>query len=170
VTETTCSCSGPSLADTDPDISVISTIRRRLVGDLHRDGLWSDRFGWSVVVDGEVLVVGAYKDENAGGNNVGAVYVFVRDAGSGAWSEAQKLLASDGSHDDFFGSSIVADGEVLVRGDSWDNSNPQCKESFLPFCGLWCHQEAVHRTCACGSSPYWIRRAKSRPTPQFSDM
>eukprot|EP01043_Picozoa_sp_COSAG02_P069712 COSAG02_NODE_12062_length_1604_cov_64.968771_1_plen_362_part_00 len=89
---------------------------------LASDGSQDDVFGWSVAVDGEVLVVGAYGDDNAGGNDAGAVYVFVRDAGSGAWSEAQKLLASDGSQDDFFGWSVAVDGEVLVVGAYGDDN------------------------------------------------
>ena len=64
---------------------------------LASDGSQYDMFGISVALDGEVLVVGASSDDNAGGSNAGAVYVFVRDAGSCAWSEAQQLLASDGS-------------------------------------------------------------------------
>eukprot|EP01043_Picozoa_sp_COSAG02_P061082 COSAG02_NODE_8126_length_2697_cov_7.124326_1_plen_702_part_10 len=91
---------------------------------LASDGSQGDSFGYSVGLDGEVLVVGApYGADNAGGTQAGAVYVFVRDVGSGAWSEAQKLLASDGSQGDYFGISVGLDGEVLVVGaDGADNT------------------------------------------------
>ena len=60
-------------------------------------------FGRSVVISGEVAVVGASCDDNAGGRDAGDAYIFVRDAaGSGAWTESQKLLASDGAGKDVF--------------------------------------------------------------------
>ena len=80
------------------------------------------KFGISVALDGEVLVVGARGDDNAGGSDAGAVYVFVRDAGSGAWSEAQKLLASDGSQYDLFGISVALEGDRALVGASSDDN------------------------------------------------
>ena len=62
-------------------------------------------------------MVGAHGDDNAGGSGAGAAYVFVRDGfESGVWSEAQKLVASDGSNYDMFGQSMALSGEVLVVG------------------------------------------------------
>eukprot|EP01043_Picozoa_sp_COSAG02_P085873 COSAG02_NODE_23442_length_718_cov_4.101777_1_plen_143_part_10 len=113
---------------------------------LASDGSQSDWFGNSVALDGEVLVVGAYLDDNAGGSNAGAVYVFVRDAGSGAWSEAQKLLASDGSQYDRFGISVALDGEVLVVGayedDDADGSNAGAVYVFVRDAGSGAWSEA----------------------------
>jgi hypothetical protein len=89
---------------------------------LASDGAESDYFGNSVAVDGEVVVVGAANSDSVGGQDAGAAYVFVRDAGSGAWVEAQKLLASDGAQNEFFGSSVAVDGEVVVVGAERDNN------------------------------------------------
>eukprot|EP01046_Picozoa_sp_COSAG06_P103100 COSAG06_NODE_49260_length_326_cov_1.365639_1_plen_91_part_10 len=73
-----------------------------------------DRFGWPVALSGDVALIGASYDDNAGGSNAGAVYVFTWEAGGGdgggggapgAWVESQQLLASDGAGGDLFGYS-----------------------------------------------------------------
>ena len=62
------------------------------------DGAGGDLFGYSVAISGEQAVVGAIDDDNVGGSNAGAAYIFVREvAGAGAWTESQKPLAVSGS-------------------------------------------------------------------------
>ena len=79
-----------------------------------------DRFGLSVAVDGNVIVVGSYRDDD-NGNNSGAAYVF-RYEGS-RWLEESKLLASDGASADYFGYSVAIDGNVAVAGAYRDDDN-----------------------------------------------
>jgi hypothetical protein len=53
----------------------------------------------------------------------GAAYVFVLSGGVGsAWTQAQKLLASDGVDGDEFGISVALSGELLVVGAHWDDN------------------------------------------------
>ena len=52
-----------------------------------------DQFGWSVAVSGNVAVVGASTDDDAGDSS-GSAYVFERQ-GDGNWLEVEKLVASD---------------------------------------------------------------------------
>jgi hypothetical protein len=79
------------------------------------DGRLNDRFGASVAVDGNTVVVGApYADDLKVFYNFGAVYVF--DAGSGA--QTAKLRA-DGkliSGDIQFGTSVAIRGGSIVAG------------------------------------------------------
>ena len=86
------------------------------------DGTAGDYFGYAVAVSGDVAVVGASRNDNIGGLMAGAAYVFVRDSGSGSWSEVQKLMASDGSRDDWFGYSVAVSGEVIVVGSVRDDT------------------------------------------------
>ena len=79
------------------------------------DGATSDRFGDSVAISGDYAIVGAYRDDNSGGNGAGAAYIFFKD-GSGNWSQTQKLLASDGQADDFFGYSVAISGDYAIVG------------------------------------------------------
>ena len=56
-----------------------------------------DKFGYSVAVDGDIAVVGAYRDDADESNGIvdsGAVYVFTRSGGV-VWDEGVKLTASD---------------------------------------------------------------------------
>jgi len=77
------------------------------------DGAPVDEFGWSVAIDGETIVVGAFVDSDAF-QEQGSAYVFVRSGVS--WSQQQKLLASDASNFDFFGQSVAISGDHIVVG------------------------------------------------------
>jgi hypothetical protein len=70
-----------------------------------------DGFGWSVAIAGDLLVVGATGDDQAG-TSAGAAYVF-RPAGA-SWGFEQKLLASTGDATDEFGWAVATDGEAVV--------------------------------------------------------
>jgi hypothetical protein len=72
-----------------------------------------DRFGYSVSVSGDTLVIGAPYDDDRGLDS-GSVHVFVRSGSK--WIHQAKLLASDGSAKDFFGWSVSIDGETVVVG------------------------------------------------------
>ena len=82
------------------------------------DGASSDYFGYSVAIDGDTAVIGAYGDDDKG-NASGSAYVFTRDV-SGTWTQQAKLLAADGAVDDAFGVSIAIDGNTAVIGAPQD--------------------------------------------------
>ena len=80
------------------------------------DGDTNDRFGKSVAVDGDTVVVGAYRDDDNGSNS-GSAYVFVKpETGWTSTSTAAKLTASDGDENDEFGHSVAVDGDMVVVG------------------------------------------------------
>lgn len=72
-----------------------------------------DRFGESVTIDGDVIVVGAPGDDSAG-DETGAVYVFERI--DGVWSAVQILTAGDARPRDHFGASLWLEGTHLFVG------------------------------------------------------
>lgn len=77
------------------------------------DGNGYDEFGFSVAINGETAVVGAWQADFAGVIK-GAAYVFVR---SGVfWIFQQKLTASDGISGDRFARSVGIDGETVIVG------------------------------------------------------
>jgi len=77
------------------------------------DAAANDKFGASVAIDGNTLLVSAYT-EGGSGTNRGAVYVFT---GSGSsWSQQAKLTASDAQDNDFFGYGVDIDGDTAVIG------------------------------------------------------
>ncbi len=73
-----------------------------------------DKFGSSVAIADDVIVVGA-TDADPLGFASGAAYIFERDRG-GAWVETAKLVPSDGSPLDLFGRSVTVDGGVVIVG------------------------------------------------------
>jgi hypothetical protein len=87
---------------------------------LASDAAAGDEFGASVAIDGETAVVGAAFDDNAGGTNAGAAYVYVRSGT--AWTEQQKLTANDGAASDFFGISVAIAGDRIVVGAEGDDN------------------------------------------------
>jgi hypothetical protein len=78
------------------------------------DGRSYDYFGWTVSIDGDTAVVGAYADDDAGSES-GSAYVFTRDA-AGTWSQQAKLTASDAAAEDRFGWAVAVSGDTAVIG------------------------------------------------------
>jgi hypothetical protein len=91
-----------------------------------------DRFGFSVAISGDTVVVGAYSEaSNATGVNgyqgdnsaldSGAVYVFVRTGG--VWAQQAYLKASNTGAGDWFGFSVAIFGDTVVVGAYSEASN-----------------------------------------------
>jgi hypothetical protein len=76
------------------------------------DGNPGDRFGWSVSLSGEAVLVGADRNDEAG-LNAGAAYVYERGEGE---LRIQKLFASDTAAGDAFGQSVSLDGHTALVG------------------------------------------------------
>lgn len=72
------------------------------------DGDSGDFFGTSIAIDGETIVVGA----DAESRGTGAAYVF-RYTG-GMWVQERKLLASDGTLGDRFGTAVAVDEPYIA--------------------------------------------------------
>ena len=85
------------------------------------DGAENDWFGYSVAVEGNVAVIGAYQHDTNDNADAGAAYVFIRDPLTGVWSEPVKLIADDGAENGWFGYSVAVDGETIVVGARWHN-------------------------------------------------
>jgi FG-GAP repeat/Secretion system C-terminal sorting domain len=97
------------------------------------DGTWSqvqkivasdrepgDRFGYSVSIDNDRIISGAYfEDHDVSGENTideaGSAYIFERDGG-GTWNEVQKIVAPERFEDDNFGRSVSINGDYVISG------------------------------------------------------
>lgn len=80
------------------------------------DGMANDRFGTSVSIDGDRVLVCTPAEDHAG-TDTGAGYLYKRDS-ENRWLQDTKLVAHDGGSDERFGSSCQIRGGLAVIGAS----------------------------------------------------
>ena len=98
------------------------------------DGAADDWFGYSVAVDGDTVVIGAYGDDAISGS----AYVFVRDGT--LWVEQAKLTASDGVFPDAFGRSVAVAGDTIFIGAYGTNAKSGSVYVFVRDSTSWIEQ------------------------------
>ena len=72
-----------------------------------------DSFGSRVSISGNRVIVSS-RNEDTGGSNSGAAYIFERSGTD--WTEVKKITASDAGADDYFGMSVSIDGTTAFVG------------------------------------------------------
>ena len=84
------------------------------------DGDEGDYFGYSVSIDGDTAVIGAWGDDMGTMGRQGAAYIY--EFINGAWVEQQKLIADDAVIGSFggdnFGFDVSISGDTVVIGSS----------------------------------------------------
>ncbi len=115
----------------------------------------ADYFGYSVAIDGDYAIVGAYNEaQDASGLNTfagaGSAYIFHNVAGT--WSQTQKIVASDRNTSDFFGSSVSISGDYLIVGAYQEDENAAGASTlsnsgsayiFKNTAGTWAQQQKI---------------------------
>jgi hypothetical protein len=109
------------------------------------DGAASDSFGYSVAISGDTVIIGAFRDDTAAGTDAGSAYIFTRSGT--AWTQQQKLTASDGATDDSFGVSVAISGDTAIVGAPLDDtaagSNAGSAYVFTRSGGVWTEQQKL---------------------------
>lgn len=98
------------------------------------DGEPAERFGDRVAIAGTTVAIGASADDENGPQS-GSAYLF--DAISGG--QLFKLLPSDGSSGDYFGSSVAISSTAVLIGARWNDDNGTdsgCAYVFDPTTGV----------------------------------
>lgn len=96
-----------------------------------------DRFGNSVDIHGDTMVVGDYYKSSGGYGGGGVAYVFTVDANY-VWSQQQKLEAGDPSTNKWFGVSVAVCGDWIVCGAGADGSTGSgWAYTFKRTTGVW---------------------------------
>ena len=85
-------------------------VARFCAEDAWLDGGRDEGFGYSVSLDGDTAIIGAYKD----GAGAGAAYFYARSGAS--WTFQKKLLSSNGNFDDIFGHSVAIFNKTVLIG------------------------------------------------------
>jgi len=133
---------------TEPPYVNVSQIVKLLASD----DAAGNYFGWSLAVDGDTMVIGAYGDSHKGANS-GAAYIFSRDVAespTASWTQRAKLLASDGAEGDSFGVSVAVSGDTVAVGAQHDNDKGSNSGSAYVFT----RDDAGNLTAS------WTQRAK----------
>ncbi|MBU1683620.1 right-handed parallel beta-helix repeat-containing protein, partial [Patescibacteria group bacterium] len=85
---------------------------------LPTDGTADDYFGYSVYVSGDNAIIGANYDSDIL-FRAGSAYIFNRSGTD--WNERDKLVASDGAIEDFFGQAVSISGDNGIVAAHWDD-------------------------------------------------
>lgn len=85
------------------------------------DGASQDWFGHALSVKGDVIVVGAWRNDHAGTDS-GAVYVYRFDGAD--WVEEAKLRPADIDSGDYFGQSVALGNGTVLIGAPRDEAGP----------------------------------------------
>lgn len=115
------------------------------------DAASNDWFGYSVAVDGDRVVAGAYRDDDAGSES-GSAYVFVRDLA--AWTQDAKLTAGDAAAFDTFGAAVDISADTIIVGASLDDDGGPDTGSTYVFnvaAGGWVQQAKLEAQDAAPS-------------------
>ena len=116
---------------------------------------WSyDFFGYSVSVDGDTAVIGAYSATDKFWKS-GCAYVFTRSGT--VWTQQDKLNASDGAGFDYFGISVSVDGDTAAIGAYYDDDAVSQSGSAYVFTrsgNTWTQQDKL--TASDGAGVDWF--------------
>jgi hypothetical protein len=83
---------------------------QKIIPDDNAEG---DHFGNAVCLNGNLLAIGAYFDDDNGSKS-GSVYLYKKQ--DGQYRFTSKIISSDGGFGDAFGSSLAMDQEFLLVG------------------------------------------------------
>jgi hypothetical protein len=111
--------------------------RQKLTGS---DASAGDKFGRSVAINGDTIVVGSYYADNAE-PNTGAAYVFSRVGA--VWVQQQRIFASDAAAGDRFGVSVSVKADCIVVGAYGDDKDTGAAYVFVRTGSVWSEQQKL---------------------------
>jgi len=80
------------------------------------DAAVDDYFGFCVAISRDIIVIGAYGDDDSGPTS-GSAYLFKKPlSGWVTATETAKLTASDAAAGDYFGDGVAINGDIVVIG------------------------------------------------------
>lgn len=80
-----------------------------------------DLFGISVAVEGNTMIVGAYREDSGTKTENGKVYVFTKN--NNKWNQQGKILATDKDTLDLFGYAVTIKNNTIFVGAYLDDNN-----------------------------------------------
>ena len=94
------------------------------------NGAENDQFGHSVSLDANTALIGSPGDDDNGLFS-GSAYIFTHSETT--WIQQEKLIASDGASEDWFGESVSLGKDTALIGASYDDDNGNDSGSVYVF-------------------------------------
>ena len=139
------------------DHGVLEDCGSAYIFDLSEEGEWIEtqkltasdpgaynRFGESVSIDGDRVIIGCNKSSDDGSLS-GSAYIFDL-SDEGVWVETQKLTASDAEAIDHFGNSVSIDGDRAIIGSFYNDDDGAQSGSAYIFDlsgGVWIETQKI---------------------------
>ena len=98
------------------------------------DAATDDKFGSSVAVNGNQIIVGA-REVDGVAEGAGAAYIY--ELVNNQWTETARLTADDGESLDRFGNSVAIEGDYAVVSTRIDDDFTGATYIFQRFSGAW---------------------------------
>ncbi len=127
-------------------------------------GVPEDRFGTSVAVDGDYVVIGAPHRGRDFLYGAGAAFVYLRqrngtpdDRSDDTWQYQATLTAQDADSGDWFGSSVSIDGGTIVVGAYTSDGGGAASGSvyvFTSIAGTWSQQQKLTASDAAAGASF----------------
>ena len=115
-------------------------------------GAANDRFGGSVAVNGDTVIVGAPQNDVGANADQGSAYVFTRSGTT--WTQQQQLNSTGGAANDNFGGSVGISGDTVIVGAYLNtvgaNTNQGSAYIFIRNNTTWTQQQRL--TAADGAA------------------
>jgi hypothetical protein len=117
----------PTVGSVQPTVSKQSVLAGLLVTWTQQqkllapDGTFGDCFGYSVSLDGDTALIGAFGDI-ANGDLYGSAYIFTRSGM--VWTQQAKITPMAGGYYDFFGWAVSLHGDTALIGAPGSSFNP----------------------------------------------
>jgi hypothetical protein len=113
-----------------------------------------DELGESIAISGNTVIAGA-KNEDTGGTNVGAAYVFTRSGTT--WTQQQKIQLASQTASDYFGYAAAIDGDTAIVGAPLEDTTTTESGAVFVFTrsGTTWSQQAMLKASDTGGSDYY---------------
>lgn len=115
-------------------------------------GAADDRFGYAVALDGDTVLIGAYRSSITTGSQ-GAAYAFTLH--DNRHLAQPKVVANDGAMDDYFGKAVAVSGDTVAVGAPQDdigaNSDQGSIHVFVRNGTSWAFQQKLTASDGMGA-------------------
>jgi hypothetical protein len=105
------------------------------------DGAEQDFFGYSVAVNEDTVLIGAFNKTIGSNSSQGAAYVFVRSGG--VWTQQREMTAGNGAAKDLFGDSVALNGNTALIGANGKSKGRGAAYVFVRSGEVWTQQHEM---------------------------